>query len=96
MKARAENKKGRAPIVNPGLLLRADLPLARSKGRGNPRVERKRARKLLRRLAVLQDRLNLRKTVAPDRSGAVLTVVAAVSAARHLGYGSEAIRLPPP
>jgi len=65
MKTSAESKKGKVPIVNPGPLLRADLPLALSKARGNPRAERKRARKLLRHLAVLQDRANLRETTAP-------------------------------
>ena len=78
----AGNKKGRVPMVN----LRADLPLELSKVRENQRVERKRARKLLHRLAVLRDRMNLRETTAPERSGAVLTVVAAMSAARPAGY----------
>jgi hypothetical protein len=68
MKAEVENKKGRAPMVNPGVLLRADLPLALSKARGKLRAERKRARKLLPHLAILlQDRLNLRETAAPER-----------------------------
>jgi hypothetical protein len=93
MKTSAESKKGRVPIVNPGPLLRADLPLALSKGRGNPRAERKRARKLLPHLA-LQDRVNLRETAAPERSGVALTVVAAVLAARLLGYACEATRVP--
>jgi hypothetical protein len=92
----AESRKGRARMVNPGVLLRADLPLELSKVRENQRVERKRGRKLLPHLAILlQDRLNLRETTAPERSGAALTVVAAVSAAKLLGYGSESIRLPP-
>jgi len=82
----AGNKKGRVPMVNPRVLLRADLPLELSKVRENQRVERKRARKLLHRLAVLRDRMNLRETTAPERSGAVLTVVAAMSAARPAGY----------
>jgi len=61
-------------MVNPRVLLRADLPLELSKVRENQRVERKRARKLLHHLAVLRDRVNLRETAAPERSGAVLTV----------------------
>jgi len=62
----AGNKKGRVPMVNPRVLLRADLPLELSKVRENQRVERKRARKLLHRLAVLRDRVNLRETTVPE------------------------------
>ena len=57
-------------MVNPRVLLRADLPLELSKVRENQRVERKRARKLLHRPAVLRDRVILRETTAPERSGA--------------------------
>ena len=66
MRAEAESKKDRAPMVNPRVLLRADLPLELSKVRENQRVERKRARKLLHHLAVLRDRVNLRETTAPE------------------------------
>jgi hypothetical protein len=66
VKPGAESRKGRVPMVNPQVLLRADLPLELSKVRENQRVERKRARKLLHRLAVLRDRVNLRETTAPE------------------------------
>src|SRR5438067_10824413 len=65
VKPEAESRNGRVRMVNPGVLLRADLPLELSKVRENQRVERKRARKLLHRLAVRRDRVNLRETTAP-------------------------------
>src|SRR5437764_12744613 len=71
----AESRKGRARMVNPGVLLRADLPLALSKARENQRAERKRASKLLYRPAVLRERVISRETTAPERSGSALTAL---------------------
>lgn len=62
----AENKKGRAPMVNPGVLPWAELPLGLSKVRENQRVERKRARKFLLRLALNNTPSKILKTAAPE------------------------------
>jgi hypothetical protein len=52
MSPTAGNKKGRPPIVNPGVLPLVEVLLGLSKVRENQRAERKRARTFLLRLAL--------------------------------------------
>jgi len=71
VKCRVDGKEARAPTPNPAVLRAADLLLRLDMGKGNLRAERKRARKLLRVLALNKTKLAWEKRRPRSDPGAL-------------------------